>query len=136
MAKAVPTLSSAGWVRSPSEKADALISHFYESEYSQSYLYQNNVSNLQYLVERYSHDIVSFVQQLRLTLETYLGRHYDTANVDVNSDVSENLTGRVNVTVYCTVTEDGKEYSFGRLLMVANSKIEKIINLNNTGSAG
>lgn len=131
---AVPTLSIAGWVRSPSEKADALIAHFYESDKAQTLLYGDNVANLQFIIEKYGHDTVAVQQQLRTELERYLSRYYDAVNVSVTSDTSsEKSDGKVELRLYADVTEAGKQYSFGKLLVISNSKIDKIMSLNNVG---
>ena len=127
-----PSLSAAGWVTSPAEKADLLLSHFYASVKNQTSLYGNNVSNLQWLVQRYGHDVVSLVTQVRSNLEVYLGRYYPAVNVEVGSnDSPSNDTNQITLRVFCQVTENGKQYSFGRLITTINSKIEKIILLNN-----
>lgn len=128
----VPTLSTHGWVTSPPEKADFLISHFYESDKAQTYLYGSNITNLQWLIERYGHEIPSLCQQIRLALETYLGRYYQAATVEVLNDASaENKTSKVMLRLYCSVVEEGVTYSIGKLLTISDSKFEKITDLNN-----
>lgn len=128
----VPSLSFAGWIRSPAEKADALFSHFYESEKAQTVLYGDRVSNLQWIIEEYGSDIVNLTNKLRQGIEQYLSAYYDTVNVDITTNNNaENLNGNINITVYIDVTEDGKTYSFGKLLNITDSKIQKIIGLNN-----
>lgn len=132
MTIAVPSLSSAGWVRSPNEKADALLSHFFLSEKSQTYLYADNVSSLPWLVEQYGRNPIAISTELGNALERYLGRYYDTVNADVTvDDAKVAYNGEIAITLYCSVTEEGRSYSFGKLLMVTNSKIQQIINLNN-----
>lgn len=132
----VPTLSAQGWVKSSAEKADSLMAHVYVSDKKQTALYGNNVTSIQAIVQKYGHDIIALTQQLRLELSTYLQRYYDTVNVDVRS--TENVeagiaTGAYTLSIYCLVTEDGKQYSFGRLLQISNSKLEKVFSLNNDG---
>jgi hypothetical protein len=129
----VPTLSAAGWIRSPAEKADALFSHFYESDKFQTYLYGQNVTNLQWLVEQYGHDVTILTQQMRTALETYLARYYSDVLVDITTGNDDTLIaeGKIELRLYCTVTEEGRQYSFGRLIKATNSKIDEIIKLNN-----
>lgn len=131
----VPTLSIKGWVTSPAERADFLMSHFYESDKLQSLIYGDNVSSLQWLIEQYGHSIPTLSERLRMTLMDYLGAYYDAVNIDVVSDDSaDNLTGRVTLTIKCRVTQDAQEYSFGKLLTLTNSKFDKIIDFNNNGA--
>jgi hypothetical protein len=129
----VPTLSIAGWISAPVDKADVLMSHFFEAEKSQTHLYGDNVSSLQWLVQRHGNDPSNMSFQLRSTLEAYLNRYFDTAQVTVN--VNDDGTPRYELQVYMQVVADGKTYSIGKLLQVNNSKIQKIINLNNDGTS-
>lgn len=133
MTTVVPTLSSVGWAKSPAEKADALLAHFYEADYYQTYLYSGQVTNVQYVMEQYGHDVILVAQQLRESLHTYLSRYYDLVNIDVTSEPMTEpvLTNGYQLRVFCQVTENGKEYSFGQSIVAANSKIEKVIKLNN-----
>ena len=135
---AVPTLSSAGWVRSPAEKADFLLSHFYESDKFQTYLYGKNVANLQWLIEQHGHNITKLCSEIRLTLEQYLGRYYEAVSIEVVSNDQTGTAGdtesnSVQLRVFCQVTENGKDSSFGRLMMQTNSKFQSVVKLNNLG---
>jgi hypothetical protein len=130
----VPTLSAAGWVTSPAEKADMLFSHFYESDKFQTYLYGKNITNLQWLVEQYGHDITILTQQMRASLEVYLTRYYPEGvaiNVTSSDDETLSAAGKIELRLYCTVNEGGRVYSFGRLIQATNSKIDQIVKLNN-----
>lgn len=133
----VPTLSAAGWVNTPNEKADMLISHFFESDKYQTYLYGNNIASLTWIIEQNNSNINNVTVALREALETYLGNYYESVQVDVqnNDDPTTNPTGKVELKIYCNVMENGREYSFGRLVSAINSKIDKITKLNNIGNA-
>jgi hypothetical protein len=131
----VPMLSAAGWVRSPSEKADALISHAYLSDKSQTALYGDNVMSVQQIIERYSHDTTGLAQALRIEFERYFSRFYESASVDITAEDPQDGSGKITLRLYCVVTEGAKKYSFGKLLLIKNSKIEEIIAINNTEPA-
>lgn len=128
-----PTLSPQGWVTDVNNKADVLLSWFYESMYSQSYVYGNKVSSLQYLLQKYGNNITIFIQKLQDALELYLGRYYDVATATVTSDSTDitNLGTTSIVRIHCSVMEGGITYSMGGLLTVANSKITSISKLIN-----
>lgn len=125
----VPTLSGSGWLRSREEKADALLAHFYESDKLQSNIYGDNVSSLQWIIEEHGKDIVKVIELLEDTLNIYLGRYYDAVNTTVSETVNSN--NEVTLRIYCRVSDGGKEYSFGNLLSIKNSKMIKVMNLNN-----
>lgn len=128
-----PTLSPQGWVTDVNNKADVLLSWFYESMHSQSYVYGNKVSSLQYLLQKYGNNITIFIQKLQDALELYLGRYYDVATATVTSDSTDitNLGTTSIVRIHCSVMEGGITYSMGGLLTVANSKITSISKLIN-----
>ncbi len=131
MSKVVPTLSPIGWAKSPEDKAYFLFSHFYESMKNQSRTYGNNVSNLQWLVERYGKNVPEFCAQLRNTLDAYLGRHFESVSIDVTSDLNVNSqSGLANVTISSSVYENGIRYSFGHLVQM-NGKVTKLLTLIN-----
>lgn len=128
----VPTLSPAGWVTSPAEKADTLLSHLFLSLKSQSFVYGNNVSSIQGVIEQYGHDITVVTQQMGLLAEAYLRRYYDVAIATVtNNNNATNLTSSAEISIHVQVTENGITYSLGKLLQISNSKITKIITINN-----
>jgi hypothetical protein len=141
MTVVVPTLSSRGWVRAPAEKADYLLSHFFEADRLQTYLYGDNVSSLQFLVEQHGHDPLTFCSALQQTLQNYLGRYFDSAQVEVTSDdnpaynTTPNPTSAVTVRIWASVVQEGKEYSIVKLIETANSKLVRVLDLINNGSA-
>lgn len=140
MTVAVPTLSSAGWVRAPADKADFLMSHFFESDKFQTLLYGQNVCNLQWLIERYGHDMTLVCQEIRRDVQVYLARYYDTANVQVTVDTDPayntvvNDSSFVKLRLVMTVTENGKEYSIAKLIEISDGKFKRIANMINEGS--
>ena len=129
----VPSLSVAGWVTAPADKASLLMSHFFEAEKSQTLLYGDKVTSLPWLVQQYGHNIIAMTQQLRTSLEVYLARYYEGASVEVTP--KDDGGTRYELQVYIQVTQNGKPYSVGKLLQVNNSKIQKIISLNNNGAS-
>ena len=130
---AVPSLSPAGWISDPAAKADALLSYFFTSMYSQTLIYANEVSSLQYLLQQYGSDVNQLTVQIEKTLNKYLGRYYDLASVTVTNDVNDltNITSTANISIFCSITENGQTYSIGNLLKVSNSKVNSISSINN-----
>ena len=63
-----PTLSPQGWIIDPSGKIDSLLSWFYETMGSQSYLYKGSVSSLQLLLQKYGSDVGNFTIELQRSL--------------------------------------------------------------------
>lgn len=137
MVTPVPTLSMAGWVVTPEQKADYLMAYFYESMFNQTYTYPGQVSSVQYVIEQNSGDIPKTCEGLRVALEQYLKRYYDSAIVTVTSDdvTAGNTSSQVNLTVTISVKEDNQYYDLTQLISLANSKFLKAVTINNTGAA-
>ena len=128
----VPSLSPAGWVTDVATKADILMAWFFESIKSQTYIYGSNVSNLQWLIEEYGSNTMTLTSQISSTLEIYLGRYFDFVSATVTADdTPSNLNGSITITIHCLITDNGIQYSLGKLLQVSDSTVIDIININN-----
>lgn len=131
---AVPSLSSAGFVQSTVEKCDLLLSHFFLSEYSQSQLHYGQVSSLPWLIHKYQNNMSGLTQGTRQTLETYFGRYFPKAEVEVVYDDLQDTTTVVTLKIFIQVTDyQGQVFAVANLVEVIDSKINKIVRLNNTG---
>lgn len=131
----VPALSSSGWTRSPAEKADLLMSHFYESDKFQTYIYGPNVTSLPWLIEQYGNDPSRVCREIEDQFGNYLQRYYDAVSVQcISNDNDTNNTSEITLRLFATVTEQGKEYVIARLIMAKDSKFQRIVKLNNQGN--
>lgn len=137
MVTPVPTLSSAGWVVTPAQKADYLMAHFYEAMNNQSYTFPGEVSSIQYVIEQNAGDIPGTCQAIQQVLEKYLSRYYPDVTVQVTSDdqTAGNPSSLVNLTVYITALDTNQRHAFTALIQTVNSKFLKAVNLNNTGQS-
>lgn len=136
MAKMViPSLSSSGWVGSLIEKIDVAMAHFFTTDYNQSVVFAGNVTSFPYINAMYGNDEVQIVDQTRKQLEAFLLRYFDTATFTVTAKQMPSETDhRLVLTVSGTVTQDGKEYSVGKSVEVANNRLVQILSLNNFGT--
>jgi hypothetical protein len=129
----VPTLSTQGFVRDSSGKFDFLLSHYFLSDYNQTYLYAGQVSSLPQIIERSGSHIPELLADLKRSLFEYLANYYDSVSVEV--DTTSNLTTDprtdLELRVVISLAENGKQAVFGRLLKSENSKLASIVKLNN-----
>lgn len=132
--KPVPSLSSDGWVTSTSHQADYLISYFFTSQYSQTYLYHGQISSFPWILQTYKNDMFALKEQTKAALTRLFGNYFPKVEIEVGT--KEEDDGKYSITIVIIVTDnEGKEFSVGRLADVLDAKIVKIQNLNNTGSA-
>ena len=126
MAK-VPSLSSNGWLSEISERADALIAYYFTSDFSQSYIYQGQVTSLTYHIQNYSATPDRLENRIQSDLSAMLSRYFN--NVDLACDVSElseDQPDKLNVTIEGSLTDNGFKYDIGRAIRVENNRVTKI----------
>jgi hypothetical protein len=129
----LPALSEDGWVTSTAEKADYLISHFFVSEYSQTLLYPGNVASFPWIIQKNQGNMLKTADDMKETLNRYFSRYFKTVSVDVKYVEEKENSSRVSLEIYISFTDhEDKEYTLSRLAQVVNTKIDKIIKLNNT----
>jgi len=134
MTKYLPTLTENHWLEDSLKKLDMLFSHFLVSTYSQTYVYDKQISSLSWLLEQYGSDSTDFATELKITLERYIGRYYKSVDVVSQSKESEERPGRYEVIVDINVIDDNdNEYNIGRVLLVEKSTLISVLKLLNEG---
>lgn len=132
MAVQVPSLSASGWVGNISEKLDKLISYFFLSDFSQSHLYQGQISSLPYLIKECADNRSLLRSETKRVVMNFITPYFDTIQVDVTiSAVDETNPDNINLRVDATVTQDATIYSVGKEIQVVNSKVVAIFDANN-----
>lgn len=130
----VPSLSEDGWVNSPDLMGDYLLSHFFVADYSQTQLYNGSVTSLPFLLQKYQGDMQGLLSAIEVTLNTYLGRYFQTVTVNATQYPNPTNSGSLAVNLFVSyVGSDGATYTLSKLIQTVNSKIQSIINLNNNG---
>ena len=124
----LPTLSTAGWVTAITEKADRLLAYFFEADVEQSALYKDKVYSLPNIIKDYSGDAFAITNKVREALSLYLYNYFDAVDVQSEHDIVDN---KINIKIYANLVENGKEYSLGKLVVLADNNISKVISLNN-----
>lgn len=136
MGNPLPTLSSSGFVSGIAEKADRLMSYYFTSEASQSNLYRGEITSLPKQIQLLGNDVSALSERIRTELERLFGNYFDGVEVVVNTDIPNPIDpNRINVTVSATLIDGSQQYSLGRLINVVNSRIAKIIDINNNQGA-
>ena len=119
----VPTLSGSGWLTGVAERADALLSYFLVSDYTQSNTHKGGIASLPYIIQRETRNIFSLKEDISGALGTLLRRYFD--NTDSRS-------ARYNLTLSVTISDGGKRYSLGKLIDVVNNRVHRVTNLGDT----
>lgn len=130
----LPTLTPEGWVQSTAEQADYLLSHFFTSLYSQTHLYSKNVASFQWIIQDSQGDMGKTSSKLKSVLSLYFSRYFDNVDVQISYEQLPVDTSQVNITIYVSfIDKMGKDFILGKTIELLNSKISKIISINNLG---
>jgi hypothetical protein len=134
MSSPIPTLT--GWISDLALKADYMIGCFFVNEASQSYVYYGKIGSIADIVAKYGNDLLRMQERTKTILAQFLEGSFDQVAVDCQvSNTDTQVTGRVDVTVTCQITDNGVTQSLGYLCKMQNGVTVKIFNLNNTGVA-
>jgi hypothetical protein len=127
----VPTLSSSGWVNTPAEKIDYLMTYFVYTIKNQTTVFGGNATSLQALLEAAGNDMNAATANVRSALITYLGRYYDSVNVDATYALTDptNSASLATLTIAVTVTENGQSYSIEQQLQLLDGKFQSFIDI-------
>lgn len=128
----LPSLSELGWCNGSEAIADGLLSHFFTAFYSQSYIFKDQVSSLQYLIQKNLNNITSLTSDVQSTLSNYFSRYFTDVVVEVKEKADATNSSQQAITIFMTFTDsDGSTYNLSDLVTFGNGTIQKIIKLNN-----
>ena len=129
--KVVPSLSTDGWVDDPIKKADYIFSHFFLSDFSQTYNYLGSVSSLAYIIQESQGNAADAVGKTRDTLEGYFSRYFDDVVVEVRDETTASNPSDIVLSIYVSFSQNGTPYSLGKNITTTNSIIKKVIDISN-----
>jgi len=132
--KLLPTLSSDNWVDDSEKKADYLLAHFFESDYSQTSLYLGKISSLSWVIQEGNNDMPKTLSLLRTTINDYLSRYFNSVETEVSINNDNQPSSYVYLNLYIGFTDsEGREYTLSRLLETMDGKLNRVIKNNNLG---
>lgn len=127
-----PSLSEDGWISSTSKSADLLFSHFFVSNYSQSYVYAGYVSSFPYILAINHGDISAIIQATRKALEDLFGRFFQNVDVAVTEIPNAVSPSQVQLEIVVNFTDYANvQCSLGDIIKMSNSTFERVAKINN-----
>jgi hypothetical protein len=127
-----PSLSEDGWVNGSIKTADYILSDFFLSDYSQSYIYSGHIASLSYILQSTQGNVLVMLNKLRESLLGYFNNYFNNTLVDVKDVTKPETPSKLELSIFLTFDDsDGVTYSLGKLLEINNLTINKIININN-----
>lgn len=134
MATEIPSLSSAGWIATPYEKLDKLLSYYFVSESSQTNIYRGQIQSLPADIKVAGNDEDGIIDRVRNSLTLLLEPYFDTTSVVVTVEYPDDASdSRMNVTCSINVTQDGVTYTASRMFQAVEGTLQRIFDINNQG---
>lgn len=128
---AVPTLDTAGWVRTPDEKIDWIFSYFFETMQSQSNEARQFNISFQEILQRTGHDRYTLSAEVQRKVNELFGRYFPNTDISVQVTEIKDSAG-LTITISGRVFEvNGKEYVLAESLEALGTNFKRIMKLNN-----
>ena len=128
------SLSEDAYVNNSTKVADYLFSDFLLSDYSQTYLYLGHVSSLAWILQDTQGDMSRTTQSVQTTLVDYFTRYFNNVVCEVTEVPNQTDPSSAQISIYLKFTDtENKEFVLGKLIDVIDTKIAKIIDINNNG---
>lgn len=135
MGKAMPTLSSEGWVKDLSRKTDRAFAYAFLTDGLQSNIYRQAITSIQLLLQENLNDEVLLVQRVREKLYEYFNRLFDAADVSVRIEPYQGeASGILRLFVGVTVEEDGENYQVSEILRFSDGIFQSVDRANSSGA--
>lgn len=132
MSRAIPSLSTTGWLYEVSAKLDYELGCIASTDALQSNTFSNLVS-LPAIIQANKNDIVNTASEVRRMVLEKLSRVFDDVQVEARYDLVDPTESQTlsKITLSINFTEGGKPYSAGRILTFYNGKFKEISEANN-----
>lgn len=126
MKAAVPTLTTAGWVRNPATAVSVLFDYLLTSEDHQSYFFEGQIYSLPKLVQEHGHAPRKMASQLETALFNLYTRYFDAVRVTVEAKTDTDESGKYNLQINLLAIDGEQHYNLARVLEVVGSKILQV----------
>lgn len=132
MGKAIPSLSTNGWITEVSAKVDYILSCLASTDALQSST-MLRVSSIPAILQKNKLSIADTTSEIKNAFIQAMGAYFDAVNVEATYELVDPTESRTlaKITILANFTEDGKNYSVSRVLSFFNGKFKEIAEANN-----
>lgn len=137
MAKAIPTLSTRGYLTSMDDIVDMALSHSLVAHHSQTEIYLSKITSLPYLVSKYGHIPERLAEEMKIAYTQYFQRFFPGVIIETNFEyLNGNNGGPYNVnTTFLLVSDEGQRVNIASQLEIRDGKFKELARLNNEGAS-
>lgn len=126
--KAIPTLSTSGWVKDIEEGGNKLLAFFITSDGYQSTEYKGSVKSLSYLVGTYGEDAEGMELAVKKALDELYSTYFDNVDTTVSITTKD---GESTIDVGIVFTDDNVRRDLHRTLQIGTNSVIKILGEDN-----
>lgn len=127
-----PSLSLSGWTNNPEEVIDAMFTHFFVAEHSQSASFPEGVTSYPHLLQRYRNDPSALASATRDALFTYFSTQFSEVDVVVTPMDDVENPSKAAISIYVTlVDQNGKQHNLAKLGAGNTSYLDAFMAINN-----
>lgn len=129
-----PSLDTVGWIDTPIKAIDAMVSHFFLSDYSQTACFPGGVSSFAWIVENNQGNVQSTISALQIRLHNYLSKQFPEVTCEIGEIKNETSINKKLLSLYLTVTDQsGETFNMSRVIDYTELTMVKIIDTVNRG---
>lgn len=129
-----PSLDTDGWLETTIKVADAMLSHFFLSDYSQTSEFRGEVSSFSYILQLHQGDLPRIREVTQSTLSRYFSKQFTDVDVQVADIKNVESINKQQIGIYLVFTDgDGISHNLSRLINYSDMKINEIISVLNNG---
>lgn len=123
----VGTMSTVGWVKEPTSKADLLIAYWFANRKDQS-RFITDVQSYNFVVATHQgdHTIEPFLEAIENNLRSMLLECFDAATVQARAPNFDPMAKQFQLAVSGVVQENGKSYDLARSVILNGKTFELI----------
>ena len=133
MVQYFPTLSMVGWTTNTAEQLDYALAHFFECEYSQSYLYSDKIADVHAIIADNVENIPNMVSALAGRLELYLSSIFDQVSVLGVYPLTDEKDNRVEIKLSIRIKNNDSILDSEKYVNYRFNKFKSITNFSNYG---
>lgn len=115
-----------GYLYDPGKKLDRIMSDFYESEWSQSYLFAGSISSFPYILQNYQDDPQTVANKTRDSLTRLVGKYFDSCEVQTGEIEGESSTS-YDLRLYLTAKQGDETVNLWQQIKVTGTQFEKTL---------
>lgn len=126
-----PSLDENGWISSSNRVSDKILSDFFLSDFSQTYLYLGEVSSLPYIVESEMKNITLMCSKIQNQLTEYFSKYFKNILCECTEIENKKATSSAIISIYLNFTDsEENKFNIGKIFEVRDSDIVKVMDLN------